>query len=219
MIYFAKADILGHIKIGFTDDTDAEGRIRELQVGCPTRLSLMGTIPGGRETESDLHRRFAFAHLHGEWFRPVPELLAFIGQQTADERSGPADVETRYVSIKVLTVGKKSFTAAMFKQLPLESFIDWDASSPNRLVEKPGALWGRVLHGCSAREFWLVWQKGNELRRCYFAETVTTTRTKEARAEGKISWETHKKIEYKYSPVWEATRRKYLELDQLFIGV
>lgn len=124
MIYFAQAEEIGSIKIGYTGDTDARPRLQDVQVGCPARLVLLGTIPGTRETETDLHRRFAFAHIHGDWFRPMPELLQFIGTEVKDPRSGPAEVATRFVQVKVLTVNSRSFTATMLRQLPNRHIIE-----------------------------------------------------------------------------------------------
>lgn len=66
MIYFVRAEQIGYIKIGLHESDDPKGRVRELQVGSPVKLTLLGTIPGDRGTESDLHRRFAHAHHQGE---------------------------------------------------------------------------------------------------------------------------------------------------------
>jgi hypothetical protein len=78
MIYFVQADRVGLIKIGFAEDP--ESRLRELQVGSPVRLRLLRAEEGGREREAALHRRFAHARSHGEWFFPVPDLLAYVGR-------------------------------------------------------------------------------------------------------------------------------------------
>ena len=45
------------------------------------RLILLATRPGGAKLERKLHRRFAAARSHGEWFRPTRELLAYIGKE------------------------------------------------------------------------------------------------------------------------------------------
>jgi hypothetical protein len=141
VIYFAQADVIGHIKIGWHAGTNAADRLRELQTGCPTRLVLLGTMPGEQQTEADLHRRFAFSHAHGEWFRPVPELLAFIGQQSAGLQAGATEVQTRFVQIKILTVGGNRFSLALFDQLPWRCPVDWKRSDPDSLTTL-GTLWG-----------------------------------------------------------------------------
>lgn len=76
VVYFVRA-ATGHIKIGRS--ADPELRLRDLQLGSPVRLVLVGTIATSPEdTEARLHHRFSAAREHGEWFRPVPELLTFI---------------------------------------------------------------------------------------------------------------------------------------------
>jgi hypothetical protein len=148
MIYFAQADVSGQIKIGYHGGTDANDRLRELQTGCPTKLILLGTIPGEKETEADLHRRFAFAHAHGEWFNPVPELLAFIGAQGKGPSLGKVGVESRFVQIKVLTIGSKQVSQAFFRQLPCVHIID-----PNLdLIGFRGTPWGQVNYSFGACE-------------------------------------------------------------------
>lgn len=76
MIYFIRADVVGYIKIGHAGDPAA--RLADLQTASPVPLSLIQTAPGGREEEADLHCRFAGARLHGEWFLPTSDLLAYI---------------------------------------------------------------------------------------------------------------------------------------------
>lgn len=75
MIYFIQDTSVLNIKIGFTAG-DAEKRLRELQTGSPCGLVVLATIPGEKALERTLHERFASARVHGEWFRPVPELIA-----------------------------------------------------------------------------------------------------------------------------------------------
>ena len=124
MIYFIQAEGIGHIKIGFTDKDDAALRLAELQTGSSATLRLLGVSPGDVLAEKNLHRRFAAARVHGEWFRPVPELLQFI---SSPERTacGATEIAERSVSIRVLTVGRKQFTRSLLDQLPAVEFIDW----------------------------------------------------------------------------------------------
>lgn len=76
-VYFIRAVRLGLIKIGIANDLAA--RIRALRTSSPDRLELLGVIPGGGKVhETELHRRFAEHRSHGEWFFPVPELMAVI---------------------------------------------------------------------------------------------------------------------------------------------
>ena len=75
-VYFVLAESLHAVKIGFTYDVQA--RLRELQVGLPVKLRLLGTIPGTFQTEKDLHRKYSSLWLRGEWFRLEGELAGFI---------------------------------------------------------------------------------------------------------------------------------------------
>lgn len=53
-------------KIGTTSNLRA--RLRAIQTGCPVRLEVLWTCPGGRVLESWLHRAFGERRLEGEWF-------------------------------------------------------------------------------------------------------------------------------------------------------
>jgi hypothetical protein len=65
-----------HIKIG----TSANVPVRILggQTMNPRELVLIGSVPGDRRLEADLHLKFRHLHVRGEWFAATPELLAFI---------------------------------------------------------------------------------------------------------------------------------------------
>jgi hypothetical protein len=84
VIYFIQ-DTAGNIKIGHANNV--QGRFRSLQTAHAHKLRLLATIPGSQFDERRLHKRFAAHRLGGEWFRPAPELLAFIG---APEQVAPA---------------------------------------------------------------------------------------------------------------------------------
>lgn len=59
------------IKVGFTKG-DVLDRIAALQTGCPTKLFLLGTGPGGRFIERELHKILKDYRSHGEWYRDAP---------------------------------------------------------------------------------------------------------------------------------------------------
>ena len=46
----------------------------------PHLLAVLAVIDGDIVVEQALHRRFANARIRREWFRPVPELLAYIAE-------------------------------------------------------------------------------------------------------------------------------------------
>lgn len=73
-VYFAQAD--DRVKIGWSKKVAA--RLAQLQTGNATPIQLLGTVPGGRTLERQLHDRFAHLRLSGEWFQAAPELLEHI---------------------------------------------------------------------------------------------------------------------------------------------
>ena len=83
MIYFVQAAGLGFIKIGFVQFYTAAERVQELQIVSPVDLNLLKVVAGTRRTEKELHQQFASARVRGEWFKPVPELLALIESTAA----------------------------------------------------------------------------------------------------------------------------------------
>ncbi len=76
-VYFVEAIGLDRIKIGFARSSPRV-RLNELQEGSPLKLRPIGFIPGGRMLEADIHRQFADARTHGEWFNATPELMDYI---------------------------------------------------------------------------------------------------------------------------------------------
>lgn len=78
-VYFIKSEKTHEVKIGFTAGA-IEKRMASLQTAHPCKLKLMAIIPGSMEHENSLHEKFDSIRLHGEWFRPSPDLLTFIAQ-------------------------------------------------------------------------------------------------------------------------------------------
>ncbi len=83
MIYFLQDSGDFAIKIGSTGADDPLERVRSLQTGNPRPLVLLGTMPGNEEDERALHCRFSAHRLHGEWFRPAPQVLLFLINEVA----------------------------------------------------------------------------------------------------------------------------------------
>jgi len=73
-IYIVRAGEDGPVKIGYSADPDR--RISKIQTDCPHRLSVLATGDADRYPEKQLHARFASARTVGEWFNPIPEILA-----------------------------------------------------------------------------------------------------------------------------------------------
>jgi hypothetical protein len=61
------------VKIGYAIDPKA--RLGNLQTGHHVELKLLRTMPGGRDTEAQLHRHFNGLHIRGEWFHFSKEML------------------------------------------------------------------------------------------------------------------------------------------------
>lgn len=75
MIYFVQGTITKHIKIGFTSRPFIY-RFKSLMSSDP--LVCLKTMEGDALVEAQLHQRFVANRIHGEWFQPSKELLAFI---------------------------------------------------------------------------------------------------------------------------------------------
>lgn len=75
-IYFVQAGEDGAIKIGFAQNL--ESRLAAMRTDSPVALRLLASIPGTLMLEKKLHKRFAAAWLHGEWFSPSDDLLAHV---------------------------------------------------------------------------------------------------------------------------------------------
>jgi hypothetical protein len=67
MIYFTKDTGTQAIKIGYSKKP--KERLGGLQTGNPSKLILLGSIPGTENDEATFHRRFAQFQLEGEWFK------------------------------------------------------------------------------------------------------------------------------------------------------
>lgn len=69
------------VKIGTSDDPEARMKSLEREYGRPVRLLAM--LPGGKDEETAMHRRFDHLRLEQigrtpEWFYPTKELMGFI---------------------------------------------------------------------------------------------------------------------------------------------
>jgi hypothetical protein len=66
----------GPIKIG--SSRWPEDRLATYMRWSPYPLEIVVSVPGTMKTEMAIHRCFATARSHEEWFRPIPRLLAAI---------------------------------------------------------------------------------------------------------------------------------------------
>ena len=75
VVYFLLSED-GKVKIGTS--AHLEKRMEALQTASSTKLTLLLTIPGSVELETDLHRLFKTYHLSGEWFTYTDEIRHFV---------------------------------------------------------------------------------------------------------------------------------------------
>lgn len=68
MVYFIQVGDAGLVKIGVSSNPLV--RLASLQTSHSDELRLIGTMPGKRSKERELHDRFASLRVRGEWFRP-----------------------------------------------------------------------------------------------------------------------------------------------------
>jgi hypothetical protein len=87
-VYFIAAELLGVVKIGFSA-SHPDGRLKELQTGCPARLKLLAFVEGSLSEERQLHRRFSGLCTHGEWFRFEGEVRFLINALSGCKGSSP----------------------------------------------------------------------------------------------------------------------------------
>jgi hypothetical protein len=76
MIYFLRAGLDGHVKIGWTrDEGMLHSRIRSIQGAQPFLLVVLRPLDAPRWVETWLQGYFAGVRAAGEWFAYQPEVL------------------------------------------------------------------------------------------------------------------------------------------------
>ncbi len=75
-VYFIQGENTGLIKIGKADDI--LNRMAGHQLGSPDVLLLRWFYRAPASHERWLHRFFHASRVHGEWFRPTPDLVEYI---------------------------------------------------------------------------------------------------------------------------------------------
>jgi hypothetical protein len=76
-IYFIRAGEAGPIKIGLT--RSVPDRLAGLQICTADTLTVLASVQAPKEGERQLHAHFTPERIRGEWFRPSPRLMAYIG--------------------------------------------------------------------------------------------------------------------------------------------
>jgi hypothetical protein len=80
-VYFITCRESKVVKIG--SSVSPHDRLREIQIGCATPLTVEGVMPGGAAEERALHRNFADERIRGEWFYITPAIEALIAANPA----------------------------------------------------------------------------------------------------------------------------------------
>jgi len=82
-VYFLQDDQNKNIKIGFTSKTPSM-RVGQFRLMNSSPSTILLSIPAPLSMELSLHRAFKKFRVHGEWFSPSPEILAFIENPCAE---------------------------------------------------------------------------------------------------------------------------------------
>ena len=78
-VYFIRpVGAAGPVKIGYS--SDVAQRLESLQGGSPLPLEIVAIIERPQCYESALHWRLSESRIHGEWFRPDPDVLALVAR-------------------------------------------------------------------------------------------------------------------------------------------
>lgn len=93
----------GPIKIGITHDL--KKRHENLQNGSPVRLVVLGTWPGSRSLEKQIHRELKAHRMSGEWFRPAKEVVALVSRHVgrnveAGQQAEPLQTSTKIIALR-----------------------------------------------------------------------------------------------------------------------
>ena len=121
----------GPYKIGTTTQS-VEKRLANLQTGSPVDLHIVMQGEGGRELEGQLHDKFKYCAIRGEWFNLLEDDLKSLEEiLSSDYPSSGLESFEQTVTIKQLTIGKKALTPKFILQLP-----------EGDIREIGGILWG-----------------------------------------------------------------------------
>lgn len=82
-VYFILCPLNRFVKIGYSWG-DPESRFLAIQVYSPVSVERHAIMVGDEALEFKLHSRFDEHRDHGEWFKPSPELDAFIAEHARE---------------------------------------------------------------------------------------------------------------------------------------
>jgi hypothetical protein len=137
MVYFISAKALGLIKIGYAKSS-VEKRLRELQALSPTRLTLVGQIPGDRRREAELHKAYRKYRSHGEWFFASNELNYGIEILSPLEPSEPVALP----KVQVTAIQPKATIAKSLSGGSTGELTVWLTNEPQYVAHLNRLRWG-----------------------------------------------------------------------------
>lgn len=76
-VYFIQCVPDGPIKVGVVF-SHMRQRMNQIQLNCPYIVKTLGTVAGGYDLELKVKHDLEPWGIHGEWFRPVPQVKAYI---------------------------------------------------------------------------------------------------------------------------------------------
>jgi len=76
-VYFVQCVPDGPIKVGVVF-SNMRQRMNQIQLNCPHIIKTLGTVSGGYELELKVKHDLTPWSIHGEWFRPTPQVKAYI---------------------------------------------------------------------------------------------------------------------------------------------
>lgn len=86
-VYFAEDPETGLVKIGITFAINVMERVRDHERSIGRPMNLLATVRGSRRDERMYHTALESSRSHGEWFRPSPELSAFVAKANDPARA------------------------------------------------------------------------------------------------------------------------------------
>lgn len=153
VIYFIAHAATSRVKIGYTRGPVA-ARFAGIVPCSPVPLELVGTLEGGPEVETALHREFADLRLHNEWFRLEGPLRALVRLLIVD---GPSSVASA-VAAMVNRSGAHGTISRYVRGCRCHACgLAWGGYQTARRTPAPKAAGG--CPGCSGERL-VLWRPG-----------------------------------------------------------
>ena len=71
------------IKIGYSGNV--KRRLKQLNTGSADKLYILCTFIGGRELEQEIHIKFGYNRINGEWFKVDQDMLDYLNSMSQDK--------------------------------------------------------------------------------------------------------------------------------------